>query len=90
MIIRMANLIVAALAAEHLNGSICDDLVSIHMERNAGPGLINIDHKLVIPLPGNDFVRSMSNGACAPSIDQFQLAVCDRRSFLVMPIARIN
>ena len=42
--------------AEQLVGPIGDHLVGVHVLAGASPGLEGVDHELVVPAPGQDFV----------------------------------
>ena len=49
--------VLALLVAEQLERPIGDDLVGVHVRGSAGAALEHIDHKLIVELASDDFIR---------------------------------
>ncbi len=61
MIVRRNQRIVSLRFSQNFQSTVSDHLVGVHVHGGAGAALDAVHHELVLPLPGNDFLRGFHN-----------------------------
>ena len=74
--------VVAERPAQDFDGAVGNDLIGVHVKADAGAGLKNVNHKFFVPLTGRNLIGGLNDGAGDFRIDQSQIAIGRRRSFL--------
>ena len=70
---------VAAPAAQQLGGAAGQHLVDVHVVRGAGAGLVDVDHELLAPAPGQHLARRRLDGPGGGAWQQAEPRVGARR-----------
>ena len=74
--------VLSQLAAQDFVGPVGDDLVGVHVQAHARPGLENIDHELRIPLTVDYFLGGLDDGIGTLSVHQAEFLIGFRRGAL--------
>ena len=82
VIVRMHQFLVAALAAQHLDGAVGDDLVGVHVRRGAGASLKDVDREMFVPVALRDFPRRGDDDPGVFLVEQPELLIHLRRAQL--------
>ena len=82
MVVGVEDGVVAAAAAQDFNGAVGDDLVGIHMEADAGAGLVHVHHELVVEGAAHDLFGGLDDGTGAALVQQAQFPVGERGRLL--------
>ena len=82
VVVRVHVLVRAEAAAEDLVRAICDDLVHVHVERDAGSGVKDIEHELVGVRAVQDLVARGDDGVPSLVVQPTGLGVGDRLGLL--------
>lgn len=81
VIVGMDDGVVAARAAENFDGAIGDDFVGVHVEGDAGAGLVDVDEELIVQFAGDDFVGGANDGVGDFCGDEFEFAIGEGGGF---------
>ncbi len=82
MVVGMRQLVVAALAAENLDGAVGKHLIRVHVVRGASARLIDIHHKLVAPLTRQHLIGGLDDSLCDVRVEAARLHIRERRRLL--------
>ncbi len=74
MIIRV-DAIFSEFSAHDLRGAVRNDFIGVHVVTRPRARLDGIDHKLVIPFPVYDFLRSLDDRVGAVMIEQAKITI---------------
>ena len=81
MVIRIDNRIIPLLPPEDLNGTVCDDLIRIHIDGGAGAALNRVDDELVVQLAFDNLITGSNNRICTLSVQNRRLGIRDCAGF---------
>ena len=82
VVVGMDQLVVAALAAEDLDGAVGQHLVGVHIVRGASARLIDIHHEVLVPLAVQYLVGGLDDGVGDVRVEASGVAVGERRRLL--------